>query len=91
MTSRTQMLISGLLLAGVLLSGIGVVYAKYLSRKYFVELELLRKEWEQIEIEWGRLQLEQSTLTTHGRVEKTARKRLDMHIPAPHEVIVIKP
>ena len=90
MTSRTQMLANGLLLAGVLLSGIGVVYAKYLSRQHFVELELLRKEWEQIEIEWGRLQLEQSTLSTHGRVEKTARGRLDMHIPAPQEVIVIK-
>jgi cell division protein FtsL len=80
-----------MLLAGVLLSGVGVVYAKYLSRKYFVELELLRTQWEQNEIEWGRLQLEQSTLATHGRVEKTARRRLDMHIPAPQEVIVIKP
>ncbi len=91
MTPRTQILINGMLLAGVLLSGVGVVYAKYLSRKYFVELELLRKEWEQNEIEWGRLQLEQSTLATHGRVEKTARRRLDMRIPAPQEVIVIKP
>ncbi len=91
MTPRTQILINGMLLAGVLLSGVGVVYAKYLSRKYFVELELLRTQWEQNEIEWGRLQLEQSTLATHGRVEKTARRRLDMHIPAPQEVIVIKP
>ena len=91
MTPRTQILINGMLLAGVLLSGVGVVYAKYLSRKYFVELELLRKEWEQNEIAWGRLQLEQGTLATHGRVEKTARKRLDMRIPAPQEVIVIKP
>ena len=91
MTPRTQILINGMLLAGVLLSGVGVVYAKYLSRKYFVELELLRKEWEQIEIDWGRLQLEQSTLTTHSRVEKTARGRLDMYIPSPQEVIVIKP
>ncbi len=91
MTGRTQMLINGLLLAALLLSALGVVYAKYLSRKYFAELESLRKEWEQIEIEWGRLQLEQSTLATHGRVEKTARRRLDMHIPAPQEVIVINP
>ena len=91
MKARAQVILNGMLLAGILLSGVGVVYAKYVSRKYFVELELLRKEWEQIEIEWGRLQLEQSTLTTHGRVEKTARKRLEMHIPAPHEVIVIKP
>ena len=91
MKARAQILINGMLVAGVLLSGIGVVYSKYLSRKYFVELELLRNDWEQLEIEWGRLQLEQSTLTTHSRVEKTARGRLDMHIPAPQEVIVIKP
>ncbi|HEC17701.1 MAG TPA: cell division protein FtsL [Sedimenticola sp.] len=76
-------------LLAVLASGIGVVYAKYASRKYFVELQALRAERDAIDVEWGRLQLEQSTWATHGRVERMARKKLGMHIPAADEVVVI--
>ena len=75
----------------VLVSGIGVVYSKYSSRKYFVELQSLRAEREAVEVEWGRLQLEQSTWAAHSRVERIARNRLDMHIPAADEVMVVTP
>lgn len=75
----------------VLVSGIGVVYSKYSSRKYFVELQSLRAEREAIEVEWGRLQLEQSALAAHSRVERIARKRLDMRIPAAGELMVVTP
>lgn len=88
---RAGILINWLLLISVLISGIGVAYAKYMSRKHFVELESLRAERERIDIEWGRLQLEQSSYATHGRVEKTARSRLGMRIPTADEVVVIKP
>ena len=63
---------------------------KYLSRKNFVALQLLQEEREQIGIEWGRLQLEESTLATHSKVESTARDRLGMHLPRIDEVMVIK-
>ncbi|VAX08782.1 Cell division protein FtsL [hydrothermal vent metagenome] len=80
----------GLMLA-VLSSGIGVVYAKFASRKHFVELQTLHAERDSINVEWGRLQLEQSTWATHGRVEQIARTKLDMHIPTASEVVVITP
>ncbi|PLY17186.1 MAG: cell division protein FtsL [Sedimenticola sp.] len=82
-----------LLLLGlmVLSSAIGVVYAKYASRKYFVELKVLQAQRDAIEIEWGRLQIEQSTWGTHGRIEKIATKDLKMHIPSTAEVLVIRP
>lgn len=89
--NRAQVITNALLLLLVLGSALGVVYSKYLSRKYFVGLERLRKEREQVEIEWGRLQLEQSTLATHGRVEKKARGELGMLIPDPEKVVIIKP
>jgi cell division protein FtsL len=79
-----------LLVIAVLLSGIGVSYTKYLNRKHFAELEQLRKQREQIATDWGRLQLEQSTLATYVRVESTARKKLDMRIPAATEIMVIR-
>ncbi len=86
-----QPLLIGFLLLAVLASGIGVVYAKYISRKHFVALQALLAERDAADVEWGRLQLEQSTWGTHGRVERLARKRLDMHMPRAHEVVIITP
>jgi len=86
-----QPLLIGFLLLAVLASGIGVVYAKYISRKYFVELQGLLAERDAVDVEWGRLQLEQSTWGTHGRVERLAHKRLDMHLPTADEIVIIAP
>ena len=72
-------------------SAISVVYSKFASRKHFIELQNLRAERDGLEIEWGRLQLEQGTLATHGRVEQRARRRLGMEIPKPEQVSVIRP
>ncbi|MEN8179044.1 MAG: cell division protein FtsL [Pseudomonadota bacterium] len=88
--SRTQIGLLGLLGLAVIVSGIGVVYAKYLSRKHFVSLQELQSERERIAVEWGRLQLEESTLATHSKVESTARGRLGMHLPHIDEVMVIR-
>ncbi len=88
--NRTQLGLLGLLVLAVVASGIGVVYAKYLSRKHFVALQELQSEREQISVEWGRLQLEESTLATHSKVENTARGRLGMHLPQINEVVVIR-
>lgn len=75
----------------VILSALGVVYAKHESRKLFVELQNMKKEQDRMDVEWGRLQLEQSAWATHGRVENIARKRLDMVIPETKSVVVIRP
>lgn len=82
---------SALLSLAVLFSAVGVVYAKYASRKHFVELQSLRAEREAVDVEWGRLQLEQSTWATHSRVERMARNKLDMRLPMAEEVMVITP
>ncbi|WP_260294924.1 cell division protein FtsL [Sedimenticola hydrogenitrophicus] len=88
---RGQLILLLLLTFGLLLTATGVVYSKYATRKQFVALQMLRAERDAIDVEWGRLQLEQSTWATHARVEKIARKRLNMHIPAADEVVVVKP
>ena len=75
----------------VIVSGIAVVYAKYASRKYFIELQELRDQRDQIEIEWSQLQLEQGTLGTHTRIDQLARTKLNMHVPTPDRVMVITP
>jgi cell division protein FtsL len=90
MVSRN--LLWGLLLLGLalVLSGVGVVYSKYLSRKYFVELQGLRAERDRTDIRWGQLQLEESTMASYSRVEVRARDELDMRVPRPDEVLVLR-
>ncbi|MCK4864996.1 MAG: cell division protein FtsL [Gammaproteobacteria bacterium] len=75
----------------VLASSLGVVYSKHESRKLFVELDTLKKERDEMNVEWGRLQLEQSTLATHSRIERTAKKRLNMITPEYEQVLIVRP
>ena len=75
----------------VLASSLGVVYAKHQSRKLFVELDTLKKERDEMNVEWGRLQLEQSTLATHSRIEHTAKQRLKMVTPEYEQILIVRP
>jgi cell division protein FtsL len=80
-----------LLVAGVLASALGTVFAKHESRKLFVQLQDLEGARDEMNIEWGQLQLEQSTWATHGRIEKLARTRLEMVTPAADAVVIVRP
>jgi cell division protein FtsL len=44
----------------------------------------------QLAVEWDQLQLEQSTLATHARVEKIASDNLHMRVPEASRVQVIQ-
>lgn len=86
-----RLVIPALLIIAVLMSAIALVYSKHLSRKLFVELQQLKQQVTELNTEWGRLQLEQSAWTGHGRIEKIARERLLMKQPDANEVVFIKP
>jgi len=79
-----------LLIAGTVGTGIGVVYANYLSRIEFAELQVLRLERQDLEIRWGELRLEEAALTTHPHVEARARKLLGMRLPQDEDVRILK-
>jgi len=70
-----------LLLTLVLSSAMTVIYVKHESRLLFAELRIIQKLQDQEVIEWGRLQLQNSTLATHSNVESRARKILKMRMP----------
>lgn len=80
-----------LLLLFVVATAMGAAYAKHQSRKLFIELQALESERDAMHVEWGQLQLEQSTHTTHGKVEEAARKRLGMGIPGAQQVVILRP
>ena len=77
------------LLVAVFLSAIQIVLSQHESRKLFVEIQQLEKERDALNEEWGRLQLEQSTWATDGRVEKAAREMLHMKLPELNSPVVV--
>lgn len=81
----------GVLIGAVMMSALAVVYAKHQSRKLFIELQTLQKSRDDMAIEWGQLQLEQSTLATDGRIEHTAHARLGMTLPPADAMLMVKP
>jgi len=76
---------------GVLGSSLGVIYAKHEARSRFNELQQLTQQRDDLDIEWGQLQLEQSTWATHGRVERVARDDLRMVIPQATDLRIVQP
>ena len=87
---KLQLTIIAVLILAIMSTAVSVVYSKHQSRKLFVELQKLHKQIDELNIEWGRLQLEQSTWSSHGRIEKIARTKLKMTLPKSDEVIYIK-
>jgi cell division protein FtsL len=80
-----------ILLAAIIATSLAVVYSRHQDRKLFIELQALGYDKDAMDVEYGQLQLEQSTLTTHGKVEQAARTRLGMVNPSPQQVQIIKP
>ena len=75
----------------VVASALGVISAQHQARKFYSELEREQVRARGLEVEWGQLQLEQSTWAAHARVEKLAREKLGMRPPAQGQVMVVEP
>ncbi|MBI2993989.1 MAG: cell division protein FtsL [Gammaproteobacteria bacterium] len=78
------------LACAVFASAIGCVVAQHQSRKLFVEIQDLEMMRDDLNEEWGRLQLEQSTWGTNDRIEALARTRIGMREPAPESLILLE-
>jgi cell division protein FtsL len=72
-------------------SALSVVYSKHLNRKLFVNLGQLEQVHDDLQVEWGRLQLEHSTWASHDRIRQLARGRLQLHIPSAESIVLVKP
>lgn len=75
----------------VLLSAAEAIKVKHDSYMLFQQLERLNAERDRLNIEWGRLQLEQSSWSTLSVVEQDARSRLGMAIPRADDVRLVTP
>ena len=85
MTARLNLI----LLAILVVCALSVVTSQHKARKLYVELQKEQELARQLEVEWGQLQLEQSTWAMHARVEKIASGQLMMRVPPASRVQVV--
>jgi cell division protein FtsL len=79
-----------LLLILVIACALGVVTSQHKARKLYVELQKEKDRAQQMDVEWGQLQLEQGTLVMPTRVEKLASRQLQMQMPLPKQIRYIR-
>ena len=85
-----RILVLLLILANVA-SAIAVVYARHEHRQLFVDFKRLERERDELNIDFGRLQLEQATWAESNRIDQVARNRLGMVFPQADETVVVRP
>jgi cell division protein FtsL len=83
--TRLNLVLLGVLIACALM----VVTSQHQARKLYVELQKEQELARQFEIEWGQLQLEQSTWAMHARIEKIAARNLGMRVPPASRIQVV--
>ena len=92
MTSRNLLWIAlPVLWLAVLGSAVQVIYSRHEARDMFVHLEKINAERDSLEMEWGRLQLEQSFWSSHAFVERVANAKLRMNLPQTRDVRIVRP
>ena len=88
--SLRHFLVLALALA-VIASGLGVVWARHEHRQAYIALSTLETQRDELNIEFGRLQLEQATWSEANRIEQVAGTRLGMTFPSDDDLVVLEP
>jgi cell division protein FtsL len=85
-----RVLIAALVVANVV-SALAIVETRQRHRQLFVQSTRLQKARAELNIEFGRLQLEQATWAESNRIDQVARDRLGMKFPEGNDIVVIRP
>lgn len=84
-----RLLFTFLLMVSVFYSSVQVVFYEHEARHNFVELQEMEKIRDELNEEWGRLQLEQSTWATADRIERIAVTKLNMVNPDINSIVLL--
>ena len=87
MTARVFLF--SVLVSLVTVSSLGVVFVKYLNRSFFIELQELLEERDELRVEWSRLQLGYDSFGSQGRIERFAKEQLQMKTPDPEQIKIV--
>lgn len=80
-----------LLLVLVVVTAMAVVLAHHHHRQAFIALIAAERERDALNVEFGRLQIEQATWSETNRIEQIAVEKLGMKFPEGNEVVVVQP
>ena len=78
-----------LLLAALVVCALSLVTSRHQARKLFVDLEREQSRTRVYEVEYGQLQIEQSTWAMPARIEKIGREQLRMQLPGTGRIEVL--
>jgi len=84
-----ELAIAAALAVAVAASGLLVVGTKHRGRQLFMALEELNAERDRLQVDWKQLQIEQSMLATHPRIETLAREELDLAPPSEQQTRLV--
>ncbi len=85
---RTQSIL--LLLLILLATGVSVVYTTFKNRYLLNELQQLKNQRNELQVQWGQLLIEQSTFSLEARVERKAIDELQMKVPEFAEIVMVR-
>jgi cell division protein FtsL len=86
----TVVKINLMLIMVLIVCALAVVSARHEARILFVAQQKEQARTRDLDVEWGRLQLEISTWLMHNRVEAVATSRLNMGVPDPRRNYVLQ-
>jgi len=79
-----------LVFVATIASAIGVVQVRHEGRQRYIEVRSLLAERDELNVEYGRMQLEQATWAEMSRVERMAREELGLVPPDPKAITVVR-
>lgn len=74
----------------VLFTALAIVYVSDLNRRLFMDYQNLLATRSQLQVEWSRLLLEQSTWSSTPRIQSIAQQRLNMTLPSPSAIVMVQ-
>lgn len=85
-----RLFVIALLGAVLVTSSVALVYVQHVRRDLFMELKALEKDRDDMQVQWGQLQLEASTWAAQDRIEGVAMDKLGFRVPAPADVVQVR-
>ena len=82
--------LNALLVALLMTCALLLVTSQHRARKAFIELERAQAMARKHEVEWNQLQLEQSHLARHSRIDAVARRDLKMEPVTPERTLYVE-
>ena len=85
-----ELLFTFSLIALLLFVIVDYIYLQHATRNQFVDLQALIEEERNLNTDWGKLQIEHSTLVSNSTIESKAKIQLDMKVPDSEHILNIK-